>query len=361
MREYDINLINILSKNVKTTTYNESEVFIKPIPEYLNSDGILDPRELEMAKKTLANRLKNTSNKNIESMREHSLHDTADLCDKEVIKETINLKYKKHEFKVFSYHLPGGFDDKPCVIFIHGGSFFAGGAINTENPMRFLAQESNAIVFNIEYGLAPENPYPIALKEILKTYKYIIHNSKRLHIDKNKIVIGGASSGANFAAVIANKLTNKRIALQVLYYPVVYLGLDVTPFVWDINEYKISKEYENYIIPRLNLGRADEKGDQSYIRYIFKLYNPKNIDVHKKEFSPINANLSKTPRTLIFTAEYDGLRIQAEYYSSLLKQHNIDVNTYRYNGIHHGFLNKFGLYPQAEDSLLIFADMIKKL
>ena len=51
---------------------------------------------------------------------------------------------------------------KPAVIYFHGGGWRAGSRKQVQNPLRLLAQFSGAVIFNVEYRLAPEYRYPCA-------------------------------------------------------------------------------------------------------------------------------------------------------------------------------------------------------
>ena len=81
----------------------------------------------------------------------------------------------------------------------------------------------------------------------------------------------------------------------------------------------------------------------------------------KPDVSPIYADLSGMPFTGIFTAEYDGLRVQAEYYSRLLDKAGIPNKHIRYRGVTHAFLDYFGILPQAQAALLEMCDQVRKV
>jgi acetyl esterase/lipase len=64
------------------------------------------------------------------------------------------------------------------------------------------------------------------------------------------------------------------------------------------------------------------------------------------------ASFKGLPRTLVATAEFDGLRIQGEVYGKLLREAGGDVRILRYNGMVHAFIDRLGFVPQAEDLAL---------
>lgn len=52
---------------------------------------------------------------------------------------------------------------------------------------------------SINYGLAPENPYPIAVEDCYAGIKWISENTEELGIDARQIMIGGTSAGGGLA------------------------------------------------------------------------------------------------------------------------------------------------------------------
>lgn len=57
----------------------------------------------------------------------------------------------------------------PAVIYFHGGGFFAGGIDETDELARRIAKQTNAVVFNVDYPLAPETKFPVAVNAAYAT------------------------------------------------------------------------------------------------------------------------------------------------------------------------------------------------
>lgn len=74
------------------------------------------------------------------------------------------------------------------------------------------------------------------------------------------------------------------------------------------------------------------------------------ISLCEQYVSPLLADdLSGLPKTLVVVAEDDFLRVQGEAYAKKLVENNVDCRAIRYKGVDHAFLDKLGLYSQAED------------
>lgn len=57
-------------------------------------------------------------------------------------------------------------------------------------------------------------------------------------------------------------------------------------------------------------------------------------------------------KTMIIVAEFGGLRLQGEYFGSLLRRDGVETRILRYKGMGHAFLDHLGYYPQVEDVIL---------
>ena len=98
--------------------------------------------------------------------------------------------------------VPKNLKHKAVILYLHGGGYMLG-SINTHSPlMARIALASKTKVLAIEYGLAPEHPYPAALDDTLKAYHWLIKQG----FDPKKIVIAGDSSGGGLAVATLLKL-----------------------------------------------------------------------------------------------------------------------------------------------------------
>lgn len=110
--------------------------------------------------------------------------------------------------------------DSPVLIYFHGGGWSMGSIETTDRFCMALASQGNVKVISVDYPLAPENPYPAALKVGIEAVEYISANSEELGLDKKRISLGGDGAGGNIAfQTFQNLQDDIEIRSLVLFYP----------------------------------------------------------------------------------------------------------------------------------------------
>jgi acetyl esterase/lipase/alpha-beta hydrolase superfamily lysophospholipase len=115
---------------------------------------------------------------------------------------------------------PGvGGKPSPALVFVHGGGWTVGSVDEFDSSIRRLANSSGLLIAAMDYRLAPENPFPAGLNDVIATVKWIKENGESMGIDPNRIALGGDSAGANLALASAIALRNEGQgdALRALY------------------------------------------------------------------------------------------------------------------------------------------------
>src|ERR1700729_1293510 len=63
-----------------------------------------------------------------------------------------------------------------ALLFFHGGVFAMGSARSSANLAGQLSRQARAKVFSVEYRLAPENPFPAAPDDALRSYRGLLES-----------------------------------------------------------------------------------------------------------------------------------------------------------------------------------------
>jgi acetyl esterase len=97
----------------------------------------------------------------------------------------------------------------PAVLYIHGGGFRILSK-DTHWMMALPFARRGYVVFNINYRLAPENPYPAAIEDACRAYQWVAANLETWGGDPERFVLAGESAGANLASATAAALSYPR-------------------------------------------------------------------------------------------------------------------------------------------------------
>lgn len=92
---------------------------------------------------------------------------------------------------------------RPAVIFVHGGSWHRSSKeeILEENiyPIAQKLVEKNVVVISIDYRLAPDSIFPLAVEDCKDAIRWVHKESVKYNIDTEKIHIWGISAGGHLA------------------------------------------------------------------------------------------------------------------------------------------------------------------
>ncbi|MFC4102720.1 alpha/beta hydrolase [Paenibacillus xanthanilyticus] len=373
MREYNKDLVDALQANQEEVDIRGTRIIIKASPEETRP-GYLDPRELEMIKKAMMGNEQRPEQGTtaeptlpehaLQAMRDHMGFPNRNLNLSEIHTQYEKIRLGENDVGLWRYYTKRSMrkKGKPCLIYFHGGGWVGGSVYGVENSCRLIAELADAVVFNIDYSLAPEKKFPNGFNDCFHAVKYIYDHSEVFGIDRTKIAVGGDSAGGNLAAAVAVKnreLDLQMIALQVLIYPcVTFFTKGVEGYKWDIDDYEIAEEQSEMINLVLGVGRPTEDRDDDPMS---DLYFTNKADAKSPYASPLFVDSKGLPKTLCVSAEFDGARIQAELYSKKLALSQVPVKTIRYKGCTHGFFDKLGFLPQTEDLCIEIANAMKEI
>lgn len=110
---------------------------------------------------------------------------------------TRNVPYgpdARHRLDVYTPAAPRGIR----LLYIHGGSFRTCSKESHTYVGRTLAA-AGIHVYSIDYGLAPQHPYPVAHHDAFRAYRWLCEGPGRGEV----LVTGGDSAGGNVAMTIA--------------------------------------------------------------------------------------------------------------------------------------------------------------
>jgi acetyl esterase len=117
---------------------------------------------------------------------------------------------------------PGPAGAKPALIYAHGGGWTLFSVDTHDRVMREYAARAGIVVVGVDYPLAPEVKFPVALTQITDVIRWLGDHGPELGIRPQQLAIGGDSAGANLSMSVALMLRDAgeplRLAALLLNY-----------------------------------------------------------------------------------------------------------------------------------------------
>ena len=242
----------------------------------------------------------------------------------------------------------------PVMIYVHGGGFVGGylHAPNVEQICRTFADHGDLQVISVGYRLAPEHPYPAGLTDCYQIVQEVAANPAKFNAQVTEMSIMGDSAGANVAlatAILDSSFYQTHFIKKILaYYPVVDLTTHGQGEFWNPEHIYVKtpaerKLYDDYIAGFAQLENIVEN-----------MYAGPTMDRATALLSPLYADqdiLKNLPPMHTIFGEFDPLRQQNEAFATRLAQLGNPETVSIYPGMIHAFMDKVGVYPEAEQAI----------
>ncbi|KAG2178970.1 hypothetical protein INT43_001817 [Umbelopsis isabellina] len=260
----------------------------------------------------------------------------------------LNIQGETRSIRVLKY-LPPNQGKHPVHINLHGGGYTLGVADWDNFWCRRVADETSAVVFNIDYAKAPEYPFPAAIHDVRDV---IASLSGDPDLDLSKLSIGGFSAGGGLACAYILYCMQNDLPIPKLCLPT-YGYLDAsTPYSEILAA--VPEEVRAKSLPTFLMDLFRQSYTTDYDNY---LVSP--------VFAPDDM-LAKFPRTVVLTGELDSLHVDADKFADRLRENGVDVVHHVYEGAAHGWThhregeqNYNG--KAKEESLALMIHEIKRL
>jgi len=109
-------------------------------------------------------------------------------------------------------------EQRPAVLYLHGGGWTFGSIETHDRIMRVLARESGAVIVGVDYRLAPEHPYPAGLDDTLAALAWLETGGAGEAVDRARLALAGDSAGANLALAALLRRRSSAVRAAALFY-----------------------------------------------------------------------------------------------------------------------------------------------
>ncbi len=226
-----------------------------------------------------------------------------------------------------------------AILNFHGGGFIKGRQDKDRLFCSKMAVKYNCLVWDIDYSLAPEYPFPTAVNESYAIAKYMHDNAEELGVCKEKIMLMGHSAGGNLVAgicITAGQTGDFKPCGAVIEFSPLDLYTDPAdkPRIPDDIPAEVAKAYNAFYA----------SGD----------------DAKNPLVSPVFATdeqVANFPKTAIITGKLDGLSFEAEDFALKLARAGVETVAKRFQNSHHGFtINRMDDWEDAMTLIENFTD-----
>jgi monoterpene epsilon-lactone hydrolase len=230
---------------------------------------------------------------------------------------------------------PNAVEDR-VFLYLHGGAYIMGSCNTHRYLASKLSQSTAARVLVPEYRLAPENPFPAAIEDAVKVYRWFISSG----ITPDKIIIGGDSAGGGLtlATLLSLKGEDEALpALAVLLSP--WTDLEGTG-----ESMKTRAEVDPWLSPDAT-------------RAIPTLYT-RDLDLSHPLVSPIYADLSGLPSMLVHVGNDEILLSDSARLVDCAREAGVEVTFKVWDDMWHVF-QTFAI-PEGQQAIDEIGEFVQK-
>lgn len=240
-------------------------------------------------------------------------------------------------------YTPDGEGPFPLIVFFHGSGFVVCNLDTHDGTVRNLCSAGGCVVVSVDYRLAPEHKFPAGPDDCYAATLWTAAHADELNGDASHVVVAGDSAGGNLVAVTALRVRDEggpALRGQLMIYPVTDYYTPGHP--------SYAENAEGYGLSAAGM------------RWFWNHYLTSPAEADNPYVSPLReTDLRGLPPALIITAEYDVLRDEGERYGQRLAQAEVPVKVTRYDGMHHGFFQMYGIVDKARAALEEAAKWLK--
>lgn len=137
-------------------------------------------------------------------------------------KTIFNASYGKDTAQRMDIYLPAkrSVNSTKSIILIHGGGWNSGSKNDFASYIdSFQKRMPDYAIFNLDYRLVNgSNLFPTQEHDVKTAIDFIVENSNQYHINKNKLVLLGASAGGHLALLQGYKYNNPKVAAIIDFF-----------------------------------------------------------------------------------------------------------------------------------------------
>jgi len=234
--------------------------------------------------------------------------------------------------------IPKNILDDKVIVHLHGGGYVTGGIHSHKMMCILLAKTLGMKVLLPEYRLAPEHPFPAALEDCVKVYRWMLAHD---HAASN-IILSGDSAGGGLCIATGIQLRSEKA-------PLPFALICMSPWV-DLSNRGRSHESNRSFEIVLTTETLKE----------WALHYTSEENLSDPLVSPVYADLHGLPPMLIQVSDNEILLDDSIMLAEKAKADGVDVTLNVWNDLWHAWQSLGDLIPESREAFEEIGSFIKK-
>ncbi|HRI27587.1 MAG TPA: alpha/beta hydrolase [Chitinophagales bacterium] len=250
-----------------------------------------------------------------------------------------NIYFKR----IFIDHIPAAWiipqhaqSDK-VMLYLHGGGY-AVGSVNTHKSLiAKIAKKADIQALGIDYRLAPEHPFPAAIEDAVRAYRYLLEQGYK----PENLIIAGDSAGGGLTLATLITLRNTGIPLPAM-------GVCLSPWT-DLAVTGASVTERAHLDPMI-VGHLLSEWAKRYAG---------DTPTNHPLISPLYADLHGLPPLLIQVGSDEVIHDDSVRFAQKAKEQGTEVTLDVWDSMIHVWQFLWFVLPEANDAIKEIARFIK--
>lgn len=223
---------------------------------------------------------------------------------------------------------PDGCDKTKVLLFFHGGGYFVGSTNTHRGLASHIAKNAGISALSINYRLAPEFPYPSAIEDCAKAYRWLLTKD----FSPKQICFGGDSAGGGCVVGTLTYLRDNGV-------PLPKCAIALSPW--------LDHTFSGHSFP------SRDEIDPMLLADGFPLvrdYYMAGQDPKAPYASPIFHSLKNLPPVYVQVGDHELLLSDSTRFAEKAKEDGVDVRLEVYPEMFHVFNAFWRILPKAREA-----------
>ncbi len=236
-----------------------------------------------------------------------------------------------------------GADLNRRILYMHGGSWISGSSAGYRAFLSRISQAAGAVVLSVDYRLAPEHKFPVALEDCTQAYQWMRQNSPNGLAPVVSAYLMGDSAGGNLALATLLKVKN-------LNLPLPEAVVAISPAT-DFTAGSPSLVSRASVDPIIN---------PAVLPALIPVYMGEHADPTNPYASPLFGDFRGMPPILLQVGDAEVLLDDSKRLAEHASEQGCDVTLEVWDGMPHVFQGFAPFLSQATEAIVNIGEFIRK-